>query len=785
MKRSQATGFLTAALGIAVLALAGCESPNTFAPDVEMTMGIPLLDERIEIGERVLKADSVRLSPDDPTQMQIYFEQTNVEIRDDGYIGQDRLDVAPQDRQTSSYEVGLIEIDDIPPESSDPIYLTETFPALNNIPVGVDSVPFSGNVVPMRSQDLTFEKFETATFSDQAGPGLNRLRISFANRSPLHFSDVSIYLSSTGNTNTDGSPVMDDLLIDPVTFLAVAPAESLISDPEPLANITIPGTIYLMYEMTADAGNIPSDKIPGAYIRLVTDITGLEVTSAKAAVPPQDFSKTREIEFASTELDLYKVVLADMGVDYQNVYEFNLTNTLPTNVDIHYQLPNFLHIPKAPAGDVATLEPDNTDNYSSGTIHAAPNQTLQIKFLLDGATFESQTSFALDKVSITFTVNIRGSDGNYVQIDQNDGLELESFINQLAIARVEGRVPDDKPIEQPIAPFDMDIDEDRLPAGLSGLKVTNIAVEMDVNTQAFTSTFYTDMKMRVNEPVSGTQTAFYEREISEQLTLNKSVHYRLSKDSIGTQGNSPVDIINATLDNLFDSGESTINVEGSLTVTGEVTLVRDSSRVQIPDMTLLAGMQFEVPASITFDAKSETNNGYNPGLSDEVRNDFIPRTVKATMFAEIENHFPSGGTLVMFASPDPLFKKLRREYPAENQDDVLTMPDKIPGSVDYGDEVAAIRDSAVFKLFTISLPEPTLLPDGSVDPANPGRNTDPIEVLLDDELPVFEYENLYLLPRIQLRHDGPTVVQFRPSDHLKVSLMMFLTAQSNEVEDTP
>ncbi len=785
MKQWHATGFASALLGVLLSALAGCESPNTFAPDLEMTMGIPLLAEEVQVGERILKADSVRVVPEDSSRMEIFFAQEDVQVRNDGYIGQDRLDIAPQDRQTSSYEVGLIEIGDVPPENSEPIYFEDVVPGLGSIPPGQTAIPFGGTDVPVSSEELAFDNFQSATFSDESTTGLNRLRLSVANRSPFMLQDVVVYISSTGATNPDGSPVQDDLLIDPVTFTSVAAGDSATSAPVALANLTIPGTIHMMYEMSIAAGTIPTAEIPGSYVRLTTDITALEVIEATAQLPQQDFERTREIEFTSAELDLHLVTLADLGLDYVNIYDFTLSNTLPVNVSIHYQLPNFLHIPKAPTGDVASLIPDNTDNYSRGTIFAAPNQTLNIKFLLDQARFESTTGFALDEISITFNVNIEGSGDQFVQIEQDNGIELISEISQLSIKRVEGAVPPAKPIEVEIEPFELSVDESGLPAGLSGLHATDMAVGMDIQTEGFTSTMYTDLKMRVFDYETMTQSAFYERELSVEIELGTEMRYRVTKDSLGAQSNSPIDIINATLDNMFDAGQSTINLEGFVRVTGVVTLIRDESRIQIPRMSIRAPMRFELPAAITFDAKSETDEAFNPGLSDEVRNDFIPRTQRATIFAEIENHFPSAGTLVMYASPDPYFTKLRQQYPADNQDDVSTIPDRIPATAQFSNEAASVAEGAVFELFTVELPEPTLLADGSVDPENPGITTDPVEVQLDDELALFGYDNIYLLPRIQLRYDSSPVIHLRPDDHLKLSLMMFLTAQTNEVEDTP
>ena len=785
MKKWRMTGLFLPALAVLVTAFAGCESPKTFAPDVEMTMGIPLLAENMVIGNEILKADSVRVNPKDSTQMQIYFAKDNLHLRNDGYIGQDRLDILQQERQTSSYEVGLIQVDDVPPEGSGEIMLTEVVPGLSSIPPGSGTVPFAGTTLPLRKDTASFRTFRSATFSDVSVVGLNRLRMSFANRSPFLMENVTIYLSTTGATNPDGTPVEDDLLIAPVVFPSVTAGDSLTSDPIALANVSVPGVFYTMFELDVATGNIPSDEIPDSYVRVVTDLTALEVTDAETQLPSQRFVKTREIGFASTDLDLYRVILADQGLSYVNVYEFNISNTLPTTVQVHYQLPNFLHIPKAPEGDVWSLVPDNTDNYSAGAISAGPDQTLQIRFLLDGARFESTTSFALDKLTITFEVDVQSSGDEFVQVNENDGVELESFISQLAIERVEGRVPDGKPIEVQIEPFEMNVEEASLPAGLSGLQATNIDVAMDIATAGFTATMYADLNMRVYNTETMQLAAFYEREISEDIGLSSVMSYRLTKDSTGAQNNSPLDIINATLDNMFGSGSSTIELEGLVSVTGTVTLIRDTSRIHIPEISVTSPMKFQVPPAMTFDAKSETDDGFNPGLSESVKNDFIPRTVRATLFGELTNYFPSGGTLVMFASPDPLFTRLRSEYPAENQDDLLTIPDVIPANVPYGDEFTATQVGAVFKLFTVELPIPTLLPNGTVDPDNPGVLDTPLQVVLDDELALFEYENLYLLPRIQLVQDGTTEIALGANDRLELSLMMFLTARTNVVEDTP
>ena len=167
------------------------------------------------------------------------------------------------------------------------------------------------------------------------------------------------------------------------------------------------------------------------------------------------------------------------------------------------------------------------------------------------------------------------------------------------------------------------------------------------------------------------------------------------QDSLDAFGNSPVDIINAALNNLFANGQTKVEVSGNVNIRGEIILVRDSSRVDVKDVRVESPLKFTVP-QLTFDAKAETEEGFEIDIDESVRNDLVPRARSATLVADVENHFPMGAALVVFASPDPLFSSLRTLYPASAKTPVAQIPDtlRIPQGGPVTGEADAIARKA-------------------------------------------------------------------------------------------
>ena len=772
--------------GVLLVALSGCDTPATLNPDIQMTISMPLMDERMAIGEEIAKADSIRLNPSDETQFQINMREENLELDSNGDVGTDRLNIDAQEPQTVSSKVGLIDVDDVPPETTPRVMFAELMPSLEALSAPYPpTLPVDAATAPKSIEEVNYDNFRYATFSDQTSTTLNKLRMSIANQSPFTLGPVTVYFSSTGDTSATGEVL--NQVIPPVVFDTVAPYDSISATDVDLAATTVYGHMYIVTEVTNQAGTISPvpdgtgarSDIKESYLTITTDISALEVQSAEAKIPNQDFENDRVIDFDSPKLNLYNASLTDLGIPGINKLTLEIRNTLPVDVNLHYELPDFA-IPETPVQGASFVTPTTPGNYASAALDIPANQLTTIEFELDNAVMQKPGGGLIDELGINLHTSVIGTGDEFAVLVDTDSISVRAYVHTLAIERVDGRVPDGQPITVDIDSFELEIDEADMPEGLSGMQASDISVDMQIVTHNVAATVDAMLDMTVYEPGNQTPKANYTRNYNISIGDGTVIQYIATQDSQGVHGNFPTDIINATLDNLFSEQSARIVVGGQVTVTGDVTLVRNQSRMEIPYVSVTSPLKFIVPGGLTFDAYAAEEEAEDLNMDQSTKDDMIPRAEQATLFVEMENHFPIGGVLVLYASSDPYFTRLRTDYPADDRDDISTIPAMMPATADIANEAQSVQENAIFELFRVPLPEPTRLADGSVDHDNPGVNEQPIEISLDDEMQLFAYENLYLLPRVQLNQSGDQLIQLRPDDYLQVSAMMFLTASSEK-----
>ena len=777
LERTMVAALVTAAVAAA---MAGCEMPKTFTPDVEMTVSLPVLDDRVSIGEEILKADSVRTNPDDPGEMQIYLRKDSPTLRDDGLIGADRLDVDAQDPQIVSSLIGLIDVSDVVPSTTRRINVTEVSPeiaALSEPYPAALAVP--ATVMDLGSEPVYYDNFRFVTFSTATVAGMNQMVMSIRNATEFRLATVTVDFSTTGNVSPGGQ--VQDTVMPQVTFTNVAAHDSAVAAPIDLSGVTIYGTMYVVAQATVNAQTIvpvPGD-IKDGYLAITTDMTALEVERAEARIPDQGFANERVITFQSPKLHLDSLVLMDRNLPFMNKFTFDVVNGLPVDVNMRFDLPDFI-IPEIPVTGADLVTPTTPGDYSSATMFLPAHAQTQIEFELDNATIRKPGGGLIEELSINLTTAVIGTGDNFVVLDQTDSITVQTVVHSLAIQSVTGRVPDDRPINVGIDRFYLDVGESGIPPGLQGLQATDIAVDLDIIARQVQSTVDATLRLQVFDVDTVNELASYTRTFRRAVEDGTVFDISAARDSLGVNGNSPVDIINATLNRLFTERQASISIEGDIVVTGNVRLVRGESRVEIPEIAMSAPLRFVVPAGLTFDGFSDVEEARDLGLDASTREDVVPRADQASMFLEIENHFPVGGVLVMYVSPDPYFSRLRQEYPAVDRDALSTIPLVMPANADIDNEAQSTADGAVWQLLSIDLPEPNLLEDGSVDHQNPGRNSAPIEVSIAHRIQLFGYEHMYLLPRVQLNQSGDRMVNLSPDDYVDVQAMMFLTASTNK-----
>ena len=566
-----------------------------------------------------------------------------------------------------------------------------------------------------------------------------------------------------------------------MTLTDVPPGQTRAAPPIILSGVTVASPTYVFTESAFQSGtNVSADDLSAGSFATTVDISALEVVSAVAEIPEQSTQRNRTISFSNDKLDLIQVDLATTDAqDDSNEFVLTFRNDIQTPITLGYELPDFT-IPKTPPVGAGAISGVVGGNYAKGVMSFAAGQEQVIRFDLDGATLANGTSPGdpVDDININLLVTVEGTGSTRVPIASTDSVNVVADVSGLAIERVFGRVPPDRPIEISISEFNIGIDQNT-PAGVKAIHAVAFASSLTIATFSTVADAEVDLTMAVAAS-DGSGSTEYSRILRNEITDGAVIEFRTTEDSLGTDGvTSPLDIINAALDNVIETGTADISVRGTVTIRGDVELIRNQSRIEAGDMTVDMPLQFDVPA-ITFDAKSEDSDAFSISVGQGVRDDIIPKARSAALVAHVENHFPLGGALVMFVSPAPRLTRLRSEYPADDQDAVTSIPKALPAGIDITDVDNFVAQNGVYKLIEITLPEPQRLADGSIDNDNPGVDTIVIS-LGEEELQLFTSQNLYLLPRIQLVQ-APGVVQLRADDHLNVSLWMQLNAETKSGE---
>jgi hypothetical protein len=758
----------------------GCEMPSSIDPSVEIAMNLPLLDKRIELGEEIDSSSTDILeNPLNPGQLQIHLAKDEIDLGDDGKIGGDRLSVSDQAADDIIANVGLINVDDVDPETTPSQRFADLAPDVVGGLPPISTIPtLPGQTLPKNTEPVDFKSIQAVTFTTSEDPNLNRVDISVANHLPMALGPIEVFLSNTGDTTAAGE-ILD--VYAQVSIPVVAAGDSVTADPFLLNGVTVRSPTYVVTQaVTQPATNVPTAELVDGYFTTTVDISALQVESAVAKIPAQKFERTESVNFASDRIDLIKVDLAEVANSDSNRFILRLENGINTDIDLAYDIPDFT-ISRTPAINVGRLEDLSPgSDWSNARLHLSAGEVVEIEYDLDGAVIQNASTLGgvISDLQVLLTVDILGTGEEFVDIKSTDSVLVLTDVSALAIRRVDGRIPADNPISINIDPFELSVDM-KAPDGIKAIHAQAISTTINFIAESAQVDAEVRLIMDVTD-VGGNSTASYERVIRSQISPGTVVSFKTTEDSVGVNGNYPLDVLNAMMDNVFEANTGTIELRGEVVMRGPVMLIRDESRIEVRDMVIDAPLQFDVPA-LTFDAKSDSSNAFDLDLSEGVRNDLIPHVIGAAMVVDLENHFPLGGELVMFLSPDPLLSRLRSDYPAEAQTPVGSIPSVIPTSVSISDTASVKSENAVYKLFSVTLPEPTRLANGSVDHSQPGDST--VIISLDeDELQLFSIgPTVYLLPRIQLE-DAPGIVQLKADDYLDVSIWMQLKASTGDIE---
>ena len=370
----------------------------------------------------------------------VTIEDSEVEEK----IGFDPVGIDAVENKVVS-EVGLITLDNIEPQSTEPYLFSSIYPSVSDIP--------NGNTVTIPSFDLepvtnsfSFNDFSEAAFNSGS------LSITIINNLVIPLGDVDVKLKKadgsdiTGGTTTIQGPINS------------SSQQSALLD---LSGLTLPGNIIV--EVT---GSSPGEsnvlineaaKISSFSVEISG--SGLEVTSANAKIPAQTISESSSISLAA---DSNKVVLATIS-----------GGKLSIDID------NYMSVASDMVLSIPSLKAANGNNFQTNINISANSENILNETDISGYTL----SMAIDNQSVIYSYDVTTNDSgdDFVEIKSIDSIivniVLEGSVEgqQLLFSNFEGMVtPQDLGFEGEInIESDSDILEANLNSGSLILDVSN------------------------------------------------------------------------------------------------------------------------------------------------------------------------------------------------------------------------------------------------------------------------------------------------------------------------
>ena len=377
----------------------------------------------------------------------VTIEDSEVEEK----IGFDPVGIDAVENKVVS-EVGLITLDNIEPQSTEPYLFSSIYPSVSDIP--------NGNTVTIPSFDLepvtnsfSFNDFSEAAFNSGS------LSITIINNLVIPLGDVDVKLKKsdgsdiTGGTTTIHGPINS------------SSQQSALLD---LSGLTLPGNIIV--EVT---GSSPGEsnvlineaaKISSFSVEISG--SGLEVTSANAKIPAQTISESSSISLAA---DSNKVVLATIS-----------GGKLSIDID------NYMSVASNMVLSIPSLKAANGNNFQTNINISANSENILNETDISGYTL----SMAINNQSVIYSYDVTTNDSgdDFVEIKSIDSIivniVLEGSVEgqQLLFSNFEGMVtPQDLGFEGEI---NIESDSDILEANLnSGSLILDVANSINTSSE--------------------------------------------------------------------------------------------------------------------------------------------------------------------------------------------------------------------------------------------------------------------------------------------------------------
>jgi len=370
----------------------------------------------------------------------VTIEDTEVEEK----IGFDPVGIDPIENKVSS-EVGIISLDNIDPQATEPYLFSSIYPSVSDIPNGnTVNIP-SFDLEPV-TNDFSFSDFSAAVFSDGS------LSLTIINNLVIPLGDVDIQLK-----NADGS----DIIGGSTTIAGPINSGEQQSASLDLSNVTLSGDIIVEVTGSSPGQNnvLIDDNAKNSSFSVEITGSGLEVTSATAKIPAQTISEAGTIDLAS---DSNKVVLATIAA-----------GKLVIDID------NYMAITSEMNLSIPSLKTPDGSNFQTSINIGANSSDLISETNISGYAL----SMSIDEQSVDYSYDVTTEDSgeDLIVISSTDSIIVNIILEgpvegqQLSFSDFEGKVtPQDLGFDgQMNIESDSDILEANLNSGSLTLNINN------------------------------------------------------------------------------------------------------------------------------------------------------------------------------------------------------------------------------------------------------------------------------------------------------------------------
>ena len=376
----------------------------------------------------------------------VTIEDTEVEEK----IGFDPVGIDPIENTVQS-EVGIISLDNIEPQTTDPYLFSSIYPSVNDIP-DESSVNIPGFDLEPVTNNFTFNDFSEAVFSSGS------LSLTIVNNLVIPLGDVDVKLKNSDGVEISGAST---------TIAGSISSGTQATGTLDLSGITLPGAVIV--EVTGSSPGqdniLINDDAKNSSFSVQISGSDLEVSSATAKIPAQTISESGSIDLAA---DSNKVVLATISGG-------NLVIEIDNYMEVTSQMNLTIPSLKTPSGDSFQTSIDISGNTAD---------------IVDETDISGYSlSMNIDAQSVVYEYDVITTDtaDDLITITSADSIVVNITLNgpsvgeQLSFSSFEGMVtPQDLGFD---GVMDIESDSDILEANLSQGNLT-ININNGINTSA-------------------------------------------------------------------------------------------------------------------------------------------------------------------------------------------------------------------------------------------------------------------------------------------------------------